>query len=141
MGDTMSQRFRFDNLVTPQDVATAGTVNTNAGMYRSMAQYATGTVVITAELTNLKTAVCQLTQSSAATATGKADVSGKTATLTGSATTSQVGSIDFSDVDLTSAAATKYFVGVDITTNQNGDDVQAVLIRGGARYAEESMDA
>ncbi len=49
----------------------------------------------------------------------------------------QVGSIEFdaSDLDL---ANNKYYVGVDITTNQNGDDIAAVLIRGATRYFEGS---
>lgn len=133
----LQQEVRVDNLVTPQDVATAGTVNTNTGMYRSMENYRKGLVVITAHLTNTKTAVCQLTCSSAATATGKANVTGKTVTLTGATgALEQVGSIEVDVNDLTAIDATKYFVGVDITTNQNGDDVAAVLVRGAARYYE-----
>lgn len=139
----ISYNFRVDNLVTPQDVASATTVNTNTGMYRSMAEYDLGCVVIIAHLTNTKTAIGQLTCSSAATATGKANVTGYTVTLTGTtAAPEQVGCIDFKAIDLYEIDPTKYFAGVDITTNQNGDDVAAVLIRGGARYYEGSaMDA
>lgn len=132
----LNQELRVDNLVTPQDVATAGTVNTNAGMYRSMKLYRKGLVVVTAHLTNLKTCVAQLTCDVGATATaGKANVTGKTVTLTGTtAAPEQVGVIEFDVNDLTAIAATKFFAGVDLTTNQNGDDVSAVLVRGAARY-------
>lgn len=136
---SIGQNFRLDNLVTPQDVASAGTVNTNTGMYRSMKQYRKGCVVVTAHLTDTKTAIAQLTQSTAATETSKGDVSGFTCTLTGTtAAPEQVGYIEFDVADLTASSATKYFVGVDITTNQDGDDVSAVLLRGNARYYEGS---
>lgn len=136
----ISQNFDFDNLVTPQDVATAATVNTNTSGYISMVNYRKGTVVVTAHLTNAKTAVCQLTCSSAAAATGKSNVSGKTVTLTGTtAAPEQVGVIDFDVSDLYATGATLYFVGVDITTNQNGDDVAAALVRGAARYSGSTM--
>ena len=135
--DTLSKRVRVDNLVTPQDVAGAGTVNTNTGMYRNMRLYHTGMVVVTAHLANTATAVAQLTQSSAAAAADKANVTGKTVTLTGTtAVPEQVGTIDFSAADL--AVATPY-VGVDITTDNAGDDVGAVLIRNTARYQETTM--
>jgi len=137
MADTLSKRVRVDNLVTPQDVAQAGTVNTNTGGYRNMRLYSTGMVVVTAYLTDAATAVAQLTQSSAATAAGKANVTSKTVTLTGTAAArNQVGTIDFNADDL--AIATQY-VGVDITTDGAGDDVQAVLVRDTARYQETTM--
>ena len=141
MGDTLSDQFRIDNLVTPQDVASAAEVSTNTSMYRSMAKYAHGTVVIVAHLTNLKTAIAQLTQASAAGGTSKGDVSGFTVTLTGTtAAPEQVGTIDFNATDLQVSVDGEYFVGVDITTNQDGDDVAAVLVRAGARYEEATMD-
>jgi len=141
MGDTPSKRVRYDNLLTPQDVASAAEVSTNTGMYRSMAGYSHGVVIVTAHLANTKTAIAQLTQSSAAAVAGKADVSGFTVTLTGTtAAPEQVGCIDFNVEDLTSAAAAKYFVGCDITTNGNGDDVGAVLARHGGRHQESTMD-
>ncbi|MBA7707636.1 hypothetical protein ES703_116512 [subsurface metagenome] len=132
----LQHELRVDNLVTPQDVATAATVNTNAGMYRSMAKYRKGLVVVIAHLTNLKTCSAQLTCDVGATATaGKANVTGKTVLLTGTtAAPEQVGVIEFDVNDLTAIAATKFFVGVDLTTNQDGDDVAAVLVRGAARY-------
>lgn len=133
--------MRFDNLVTPQDVPTATTVNTNTGLYRSMAKYKKGKVVITAHLSDGKTAIAQLTCSTAATATSKADVSGKTVTLTGStAVPEQVGVINFDVGDLDLANG-KIFVGVDITTNQNGDDVGAVLVREQDRYEDSYQDS
>ena len=124
-------------------MATATTVSTNTSMYRSMAQYHLGLVVIIAHLTNAKTAVCQLTCASDAAGTGKSNVSGKTVTLTGTtAAPEQVGSIEFNAMDLRLTGATLIFAGVDITTNQNGDDVGAVLIRSAARYYEgSSLDA
>lgn len=128
-----AQDIRVDNLVTPQDVAGAGTVNTNTGMYRSMAKYRKGLVIITAHLSNTKTAIAQLTQSTAATATSKDNVSGYTCTLTGTtAVPEQVGMIAF---DVSALAANHYFVGVDITTDQAGDDVAAVLVRMAPRYS------
>lgn len=136
----ISENYASANLVTPQDVAAAATVNTNTGMYASMKNYRKGLVVITALLTDTKTAICQLTCSSAATATGKANVTGKTVTLTGTtAIPNQVGVIDFDVSDLYAIDATKFFVGVDITTNQNGNDVAATLIRGAARHSSSSM--
>lgn len=127
-----AEDLRFDNLVTPQDVAGAGTVNTNTGMYRSMVKYRKGIVVIIAHLSNTKTCVAQLTQSTAATATSKDNVSGYTCTLTGTtAVPEQVGAIAF---DVSALADSHYFVGVDLTTDQAGDDVGAVLIRRAPRY-------
>lgn len=128
-----AQDIRVDNLVTPQDVPTATTVNTNTGMYRSMAKYRKGVVVITAHLGNTKTCIAQLTQSTAATATSKDNVSGYTVTLTGTtAIPEQVGMIEF---DVSALSADHYFVGVDLTTDNNGDDVAAVLIRMAPRYS------
>lgn len=124
------------NLITPQDVPTATEINTNTGMYVSLAGHEWGMVICSATLTDTKTAIFELTQSSAAAATGKADVSGKTVTLTGAAATSlnQVGHIFFNVNDLTDADVDKFFVGVDCTTNENGDDISAVLILGGGDY-------
>ena len=134
----LNQELRIDNIISPQDVAVAGTVSTNTNMYRSMSKYRKGLIVISGYLTNAKTATGQLTCASDATGTGKANVTSKTVILTGTtAAQNQVGSIEFdvSDLDLTN---NKYYVGIDITTNQNGDDVAAILIRGAARYFEGS---
>ena len=139
----ISYHFRVDNLVTPQDVASPATVNTNTGMYRSMKEYDLGCVVVIAHLTNTKTAIAQLTSSNAAAAGDKKNVTGFAVTLTGTTTVpEQVGVIDFKAIDLYELDTDNTFVGCDITTNQAGDDVGAVLVRGGARYYEGSaMDA
>jgi hypothetical protein len=131
----LSQELRIDNLVTPQDIPVAGTVNTNTGMYRSMSKYRKGLVAILAHLSNTKTCVAQLVCGSDASGTGKENVIGKTVTLTGSvASPEQKGVIEFDVNDLIAVSPTKYYVGVDLTTDQDGDDVAAVLIRGAARY-------
>ena len=130
------EEVRYDNLVTPQDVAAAATVSTNTNMYRSMAKYRKGLVIVTGHLTNLKTAIAQLTCASDAAGTGKTNVTGYACTLTGTtAAPEQVGAIAFDVNALLAIASTKHFVGVDITTNQNGDDVQAVLVRMAPRYS------
>lgn len=130
----LNQELRVDNLSSPQDVPVATTISTNAGMYRSMSKYRKGLIVVSAYLTDTKTAIGQLTCASDANGTGKTNVTGKTVTLTGTVgKLDVVGAIEFdaSDLDLDN---NKYYVGVDITTNQNGDDIAAVLIRGAARY-------
>jgi hypothetical protein len=141
----MSQRdlggyFDMHNVITPQDIASATEVNTNTGMYVSMVGHEWGVMVCSATLTDTKTAIFELTQASDASATGKADVSGKTVTLTGAAASSlnQVGHIFFNVNDLTDASETKHFVGCDCTTNQNGDDVSVVLLLGGGDYQSSS---
>lgn len=130
----LQQNLRVDNLVTPQDCNTA-TVLTNADMLRSMKLYRKGLVVITAHLVDTKTCVCQLICDIAATAAGtKANVTSKTVTLTGkTGDTEEVGTIEFDVNDLTAIAAAKFFVGVDLTTNDTSV-VSAVLVRGAARY-------
>ncbi len=134
----LAGELRVDNFISPADVSVATTVSTNSNTYRSMSKYRKGLVVITAYLSNGNTAIGQLTCASDSSGTGKTNVSGKTVTLTGlTAARNQVGSIEFDDSDL-DLANNKYYVGVDITTNQNGDDIAAVLIRGAARYFEGS---
>ena len=136
--ESLKGEVRCDNLVSPVVVG-AGTVNTNTGMYRSMAKYRKGLVIVTAHLTNTKTCVAQLICSSAAAVAGKANVTGKTVTLTGTtAVPEQVGVIEFDVNDLIAIGDAKHFVGVDLTGNQAGDLGAAVLIRGSARYYDES---
>ena len=133
----LQQNLRVDNLVTPQNIGTAGTVNTNAGMYRSMAKYRKGLVVVIAHLAVAgQKCTAQLTCDAAATATAaKANVTNKTVVLTAAAgALEQVGSIEFDVNDLIAIAAANHFVGVDLTTDTDGDDVAAVLVRGAARY-------
>jgi len=94
-------------------------------------------MIITAQLTSTKTAIAQLICSSDSSGTGKADVTGKTVTLMGTTSIpNQVGSIEFDCSDLTAIDQDKYWVGCDITTNQDGDSIQATLIRSAARYYE-----
>ena len=136
---SLNQEIRPDNIIYPQAVSPAATVQTNAGMYRSMAKYRMGLMIITAQLTAGKTAIAQLTCASDSSGTGKADVTGKTVTITGTTSVpSQVGTIGFDCSDLTGIDQSKYWAGCDITTNQDGDSVQSTLIRSAARYYEGS---
>ena len=77
-----------------------------------------------ANLTATKTAIVQLTCATDAAGTGAEDVTGKTFTLTGGTDSNGSVSFDPTDLDLTNS---KFFVGVDITTNQNNDDICAWL--------------
>lgn len=141
----MSQRdlggyFDIVPLLSVQD-PNAQEVNTITGRYVSMAGFEWGIIICTALLTDTKTAIFELTQSSAAAATGKADVSGKTKTLTGATSLlDQSGGISFNVNDLTDGDPDKYFVGVDCTTNQAGDLVSAVLMRGGGDYQSDALN-
>ncbi len=140
----LAQELRVDNLVTPQDVTASGTVTTNSDMFRSMAKYRKGLVVVTAYLTSSKTAVVTLKSASAADGTSSGTVSTKTVTLTAASSSdrNKVGTIEFDVNDLIANDESEYFVGVQIVTNQAGDDVGAVLIRGAARwYQGSSMPA
>ena len=99
----LNQELRVDNLSSPQDVPVATTISTNAGMYRSMSKYRKGLIVVSAYLTDTKTAIGQLTCASDANGTGKANVTGKTVTLTGTVgKLDVVGAIEFdaSNLDL-----------------------------------------
>ncbi len=131
----LDYELRVDNLVTPQDVASSGTnASTNSDMWRSMTKYRKGLVVVTAYLASGYTASATLQCATAADGTGSETVSGKTVLLTGeSGDTNEVGTIEFDVCDL-DLANDKYFVGVTIDTNNAGDDVGAVLLRGAARY-------
>lgn len=135
----LDQELRVDNLVTPQDVASSGTVNTNSGMFRSMAQYRKGLVVVTAHLGNTQTAVATLKSADDADGASSGSISTKTVTLTGTtAIPEQVGTIEFDVNDLIGNDASEKFVGCSIVTDLDGDDVSAVLIRGAARYYKGS---
>ncbi len=135
----LNQELRVDNLVTPQDVASSGTVNTNSGMFRSMAQYRKGLVVVTGEITDGQTAVATLKSADDADGASSGSISGKTVTLTGtSSVTSQVGTIEFDVNDLIGNDSSEKFVGVSIVTDLDGDDVAAFLVRGAARYYKGS---
>ncbi len=136
----LAQELRVDNLVTPQDVASSGTVTTNSDMFRSMAKYRKGLVVVTAYLTSSKTAVVTLKSASAADGTSSGTVSTKTVTLTAASSSdrNKVGTIEFDVNDLIANDEDEHFVGVQIVTNNAGDDVAAVLIRGAARWYQGS---
>ena len=140
----LAQELRVDNLVSPQDVTASGTVTTNSDMFRSMAKYRKGLVVVTAYLTSAKTAVVTLKSADDAAGTSSGTVSSKTVTLTAASSSDRhkVGTIEFDVNDLIANDESEYFVGVQIVTNQAGDDVGAVLIRGAARwYQGSSMPA
>ncbi len=127
-------------LLSVQDPS-AGEVNTISGRYASMEGFEWGIIICTALLTDTKTALFELTQASDVSATGKADVSGKTKTLTGATSLlDQSGGISFNVNDLTDGDPDKYFVGVDCTTNQGGDLVSAVLMRGGGDYMSSALN-
>lgn len=131
----LDQESRCDNLITPQDVASAGTVSTNSNMYRSMAKYRKGLVIVTAHLADGETATGQLQSAEDAAGTSAGNVSGKTCTLTGTtAAPEQVGQIEFDVTELYENDNDEIFVGVTITTTNNGDDVAATLVRSAARY-------
>jgi len=133
----LDQELRVDNLVTPQDCNTT-TVNANADMYRSMAKYRKGLVVITAHLVDTKTAIAVLRSAEDAAGTSVGDVSAKTVTLTGeTGDTEEVGTIEFDVNDLIANDEDEYFAGVKITTNDTSV-VSAVLVRGAARWYQGS---
>ena len=131
---------KLSQIIRVQDVPSATEVNTISGRYFDMSGYEFGEMICQAKLTNGQTAIFELTQASDASATGKADVSGKTLTLTGTtAIPDQEGAIRFNVHDLIGAAAAKYFVGCDCTTDQSGDDVAAVLRASGADYQSNQL--
>lgn len=143
----LDQELRVDNLVTPQDVPSSATyVRTNSGMFRSMAKYRKGLVVVTGYLTSGKTAIATLKSADDADGTNSNTMTATayTATLTGQASgpTNEVGTIEFDVNDLIASDEDEHFVGVDIITTQDGNEVAAVLVRGAARwYQGSSMPA
>ncbi len=130
----LDYELRCDNLVTPQDCN--GGVATNANMWRSMAKYRKGLVVIIAALTDTKTCIAQLRCATNAAGDDAEDVTNFAVTLTGAAATTlnQVDQIEFDVSDLLAISATKPFVGVTLTGNQASDLQGATLIRGAARW-------
>lgn len=138
---SLGQIVKFFNVITPQDVPGATTINTRTNGYVDMSDFESGSMIVSAELTNLKTAVIVLTQASDAAGTSVGDVSGKTLTLTGATgATSVVGTIDFTTAELESSVEGEYFVGVKITTNQAGDDIQATLAAAGGTYQHKALN-
>jgi len=133
----LDYELRVDNLVTPQDCNTT-TVNANADMYRSMAQYRKGLIIVTAHLVDTKTAIAVLRSADDAAGSSVGDVAAKTVTLTGeTGDTEEVGTIEFDVNDLIANDASEHFAGVKITTNDTSV-VSAVLVRGAARYYKGS---
>ena len=115
--------IRRESVKAPEEIDTAA--ETSADTYVDVRGKGKNMcMVVHANLTSTKTAVCELTCATDATGTSKADVSGKTLTLTGG--TSKMGEIEFAPTDL-DLVNSKFFVGVDITTNQNTDDIEAHL--------------
>lgn len=130
----------YSQIIAVQDVPTATEVNTIASRYFEMNDAEFGEMICQANLTDTKTAIFQLTQASDAAGTGKVDVSGFTVTLTGTtAIPDQEDVISFNVHDLIGAAPTKGFVGCDCTTNENGDDVAAMLRASGKDYLDSSL--
>jgi len=120
----LDETLQFNTVKLPEEVDTAAATEPDAWVDirtrgKSLA------MVVHANLTSAKTAVCQLTCATDAAGTSVEDVTGKTLTLTGG--TSVMGSIWFvpTDLDLVNS---KFFVGVTITTNENGDDIEAHLV-------------
>lgn len=133
----LDQNLRVDNLVTPQSSTATATIHTNSDMFRSMAKYRKGLVIVTAELDSADTVTATLKCATNASGSGSANVSAtaKVCTLTGqTGGTSEVGTIEFDVSDLTAVAATKYFVGVDLTPSDGDEFVAVTLVRGAARY-------
>ena len=128
------QRVQRDALLGPQDVATAGAVT--SAVYYDMAGFRGGAAVCMATLTEAKTALCRLMQATAEDGTDEKEVSGDdfAVTLTGGTGGSEeIDAVEFKvqDLDLINDFR---FVGVKITTNQDGDDVSASLERHDSRY-------
>jgi len=118
-----NDRIERASIKLPEEIDTAA--ETSADTYVTVAGKGKNLLMVGhAGLTSTKTAIYQLTQATDASGTSKKDVSGKTFTLTGG--TSKMGEMEFAptDMDLTNSFL---FVGVDTTTNQNGDDIEAHL--------------
>lgn len=123
----IKQTILVDDVTGPEDIASAA--ETSADLYVDIRGKGISFAMLCyAKLTATKTAVCQLTCATDTAGSSKADVTGKTVTMTGATGNSnEPGLIWFeaADLDLDNS---KYFVGVDITTNNNGDNIAAVLL-------------
>jgi len=129
--------IQVDKLIGPEEKETAGVIT--APTFYSMANYSFGAVIVTATLTQDKTAIAQLRTAVNSSGGTPADVAGKTVTLTGGSGGSvECKAIYFNEFDITGSISgavnpTDLYVGVVVTTNQNADLVAAVLVRGGGR--------
>ena len=131
----LKQNLKVDALIGPQVKSTAGAVATPSGNWREMGMYRKGLLICSAVLSEGKTAVCQGRMASAADGSDAANL-GDAVTLTGgTGGSTEVALIPFDVSELDHDAATVLnFVGVTMTTNEDGDAVSAVLIRDGERY-------
>jgi len=130
------QRSKDYLLITPQDVATAGATATTT--YVGVGpEYKAGKVIVSAHLTATKTAVAALQEATDSSGTSATAVSGKTVTLTGEAGGSdEIGVIEFKASDLSTGYP---YVGVTVTTNENGDDICATLLLVEPRKGQATM--
>lgn len=126
---------KIHSLIGPALINPGAETSTDADAYVDMTGAEFGEVTIMAVLTDTKTAIGQVTIASDAAGTGKADLTGATVTLTGaSGDLEQVGRISFNIHDVIGIDADKYFIGVDVTTNQNSDLISASLRLSGTDY-------
>ena len=119
-------------LIEPQDVATAGAVDSTVWVL--MDSHRAGAVVGMAHLAEGEMATFQLRQATDDGGTGAKDVTGKSAVLTGgSGGSDEIGEIEFNVSDLDIKNDFKY-ASVQVTTTGAGDDVSASLELHRARY-------
>jgi len=134
----ISENLLLCEMIAPQDVASATT--TACTTWHNMELYDRGVILCQAYLSNTKTAIFTLLQASTAAGSGSSTISTKTVTLTGTtADPYQTGVIDFTAHDLYDSDSTEMFVGVQVVTNQDGDDVAAVGLLGGASYKQATL--
>ncbi len=128
------------SIIGPAKINPGAETNTDVNAYVDFSGYEFGEMIVQAVLTDTKTAIAQLTVATDVAGTSKEDVSGKTVTLTGaSGDLEKVGKIRFNVHDLIGTDADKWFVGVDITTNQSDDLISATLRASGADYQSDQL--
>jgi hypothetical protein len=114
------------NLLGPYEKETAGAEVSPSGNFQLFDCHE-GEVIVAANLSDTKTAIIQVLCSAASTGASSSNV-GDTVTLTGSsAVPLQCATIRLRQEDLTNVSATKVYVGVSITTNQNADLICAIF--------------
>lgn len=128
------------SIIGPAVINPGAETSTDANAYVDMSGYEFGEMQISAVLTDTKTAIAQVTIASDVAGTGKADMTSKTVTLTGaSGDLEQVDKIRFNVHDAIGIAAAKYFIGCDVTTNQNSDLITVTLRLSGADYQSDQL--
>lgn len=128
------------SIIGPAKINPGAETSTDANAYVDMSGFEFGEMIIQAVLTDTKTAIAQLTVATSAAGANKEDVSGKTVTLTGaSGDLEKVDKILFNVHDLIGTDPDKWFVGVDITTNQTDDLISATLRASGADYQSDQL--